>query len=217
MLKFEFAGKKEQPLKILCIGAHSDDIEIGCGGTMLRLLSEYENCEVHWLVLGSSGQRDGEAIAGANKFLANAKRKEILIENFRDGFFPYIGGEIKDYFEGLKRKVSPDVIFTHNRHDLHQDHRLISELAWNTFRDHLILEYEIMKYDGDMGNPNFFVHLDENASRAKVAWILECFKSQANHQWFTEDAFMALLRLRGIECNSSGKYAEGFFCRKMVI
>ena len=217
MLKFEFAGKKDRPLKILCIGAHSDDIEIGCGGTILRLLSEYADCEVHWLVLGSSGQRNGEAISGANKFLANAKRKEILIENFRDGFFPYMGGEIKNYFEELKKKVSPDIIFTHQRNDLHQDHRLVCELTWNTFRDHLILEYEVMKYDGDMGNPNFFVHLDQEICRIKVDGILDTFKSQASHQWFTGDTFLALLRLRGVECNAPGKYAEGFYCRKIVI
>jgi LmbE family N-acetylglucosaminyl deacetylase len=217
MLKFEFAGKKDRPLKILCIGAHSDDIEIGCGGTILRLLSEYHDVEVHWVVFGSSGERDNEARESAHKFLAAATKKEIIIEHFRDGFFPYIGLEVKSFVETLKKMVMPDVIFTHNRHDLHQDHRLISELTWNTFRDHLILEYEIMKYDGDIGNPNLFVHLDENTSRMKVAWIMECFKSQANHQWFNEDAFFALLRLRGIESNAPEKYAEGFYCRKAVI
>ena len=217
MLKFEFAGKKEQPLKILCIGAHSDDIEIGCGGTILRLLSEYEACEVYWLVLGSSGQRDGEAIASANKFLAGAKEKEIIVENFKDGFFPYIGEKIKEYFEGLKKRVSPDIIFTHQRNDLHQDHRLVCELTWNTFRDHLILEYEVMKYDGDMGNPNFFVYLDQDVCRRKVDGIMATFKSQTSHHWFTEDTFLSLLRLRGVESNSPGTYAEGFYCRKVVI
>ena len=161
MLNFNFKKTDEGSLKILCIGAHSDDIEIGCGGSILRLLSEYEDVEIHWVVLGSSGKRDKEALSSANKFLKNAKNKNIIINNFRDSFFPYMGGEIKKFFEKIRKKVSPDIVFTHYRHDLHQDHRLVSELTWNTFRDHLILEYEIMKYDGDIGVPNFFVHLDE--------------------------------------------------------
>jgi LmbE family N-acetylglucosaminyl deacetylase len=217
MLKFEFSTRKDQALKILCLGAHSDDIEIGCGGTILRLLSEYDDIEIHWVVFGSSGQRDSEAAASATKFLSGAKKKEIIIKNFKDGFFPYIGEEIKYFFEELKKKISPEVIFTHYRHDLHQDHKLISELTWNTFRDHLILEYEIMKYDGDLGIPNFFVPLDQRTCRMKIEMILETFKSQAHHQWFSEDAFFALLRLRGIESSSPGKYAEGFYCRKVVI
>lgn len=216
MLKLNFADK-DRPLKILYLGAHSDDIEIGCGGTILRLLSTYDEVEVYWVVFGSSGQRDNEAVDSATKFLARAKKKEIFIKNFKDGFFPYLGGEIKSFFEELKKQVSPDVIFTHYRHDLHQDHRVVSELTWNTYRHHLILEYEIMKYDGDIGNPNFFVHLDENTIRMKVALILECFKSQVNHHWFTEDAFLAMLRLRGIESNASENYAEGFYCRKAII
>jgi LmbE family N-acetylglucosaminyl deacetylase len=217
VLKFEFEITKDRPLKVLCLGAHSDDIEIGCGGTMLRLLSEYSTVYIHWIVFGSSGHRDDEAAASANKFLANAKKKKVLIENFKEGFFPYIGGEIKIYFEKLKKRVSPDIIFSHYRHDLHQDHRLISELTWNTFRDHQILEYEVMKYDGDMGNPNFFVHLDQRTCREKVTQILESFKSQRGHHWFSEDAFFALLRLRGIECNAPERYAEAFYCRKVVI
>lgn len=217
MLKFKFAINKDHPLKILCMGAHSDDIEIGCGGTILRLLSEYDNVEVYWVVLGSSGQRDTEASVSAHKFLSGTNKKEIIIKNYKDGYFPYIGGEIKNFFEELKKRISPDVIFTHYRHDLHQDHRLVSELTWNTFRNHLILEYEIMKYDGDMGNPNYFVHLDQRTCRMKVEQILDTFKSQAHHQWFSEDAFFALLRLRGIESNAPGNYAEGFYCLKVVI
>jgi LmbE family N-acetylglucosaminyl deacetylase len=217
MLKFELALKKEQPLKILCIGAHSDDIEIGCGGTILRLLAENDNVEVHWVVLGSSGQRDGEAGASANKFLADARKKKIIIEKFKDGFFPYIGGEIKNFFDKLKKKVSPDIIFTHYRHDLHQDHRLISELTWNTYRDHLILEYEVIKYDGDLGRPILFVPLTETVCRRKLEYILECFGSQRIKPWFTEDAFMSILRLRGIESNAPDRYAEAFYCRKVII
>jgi len=217
MLNFKFNAPPNQPLNVLCLGAHSDDIEIGCGGTILRLLSEYENIEVLWVVFGANGVRIDEATRSANQFLANAKKKNIIVENFKDGFFPYVGQEIKAYFEKLKKEISPDFIFTHYRHDLHQDHRVISELTWNTFRNHLILEYEIMKYDGDIGNPNLFVNLDHLTCQKKIRQILESFKSQSNHQWFSEDAFMALLRLRGIECNAHDKYAEGFYCRKIAI
>ncbi len=217
MIKLDFAIKTGSPLKILCLGAHSDDIEIGCGGTILRLLSEYDDVEVRWVVFGSSGQRDNEAVESANKFLEAAHKKAIIVKNFKDGFFPYNGAEIKKYFEELKKSISPDVIFTHYQYDLHQDHRLISELTWNTYRDHLILEYEIMKYDSDLGNPNFFVTLDQSICRRKIELILASFKSQAQHQWFSEDAFLALLRLRGVQINSPENYAEGFYCRKVRV
>jgi LmbE family N-acetylglucosaminyl deacetylase len=217
MLKLALSHQKKGALKILCLGAHSDDIEIGCGGTILRLLSEYHGVEIHWVVLGSKGKRDEEALASANKFLADAKKKKIIIKNFKESFFPYIGGEIKNFFEKLKKQVSPDIIFTHYRHDLHQDHRLISELTWNTYRDHLILEYEIIKYDGDLGSPNLFIHLDEVIGQKKISLIMECFKSQRNRDWFTDDAFLSMLRIRGIESKAPGKYAEGFYCRKLVL
>ncbi len=217
MLKFEFARKDDKALKVLCIGAHSDDIEIGCGGTILWLLSQYNDVEVHWLVLGSNGQRDREAKASAKKFLVNAKKKEIQIKNFKDGFFPYIGAEIKGLFETLKQSVSPDIIFTHYRHDLHQDHRLISELTWNTYRNHLILEYEIIKYDGDLGVPNFYVRLNEKICNKKIDYLIESFKTQANKDWFTPDTFLSILRIRGIESKAPEKYAEGFYCRKLVL
>ena len=217
MLRFAFGSKKTRPIKILCLGAHSDDIEIGCGGTILRLLSEYDDVEVHWVVVGSSGQRDAEALAGAEKFLANVKKKEIIIQHFKASFFPYRGEEIKEFFEKLKEKISPDIIFTHHRHDLHQDHRVISELTWNTYRDHLVLEYEIMKYDGDIGNPNVFVHLDETLCRKKIRFIMDSFRTQRGKDWFTPDAFLSLLRIRGIESKAPGQYAEGFYCRKVVL
>ena len=184
---------------------------------MLRLLSEYNNAEVHWIVFGSVGQRIKEATASANSFLAAAKKKKIITEHFRDGFFPYIGGEIKNYFEKLKKRVSPDIIFTHYRHDLHQDHRLISDLTWNTFRDHFILEYEIPKYDGDVGSPNFFVYLNESLCSKKIQYIIENFKTQRGNHWFTEETFLSILRLRGIESNAPEKYAEGFYCRKIAL
>ena len=204
------------PKKILALGAHADDIEIGCGGTILRLLEENPATDVCWVVMGATGQRRTEAIQSANLFLANAQRKEIVVKEFRDGYFPYIGTEIKDFFEELKRKYLPDLILTHYHGDLHQDHRLVSELTWNTFRNHLILEYEIVKYDGDLGAPNFFVHLNESIVRKKIQTIVGLFKSQEQKSWFTEDAFSSILRLRGIESNAPEKYAEGFYCRKIV-
>jgi LmbE family N-acetylglucosaminyl deacetylase len=216
MLRFQLPTEKGKPFKILCLGAHSDDIEIGCGGTILRLLSENDDVEVHWVVLGSNGKRDEEALVSAKKLLAGAKKKTITIKHFKESFFPYAGKEIKQFFEGLKRKISPDIIFTHYRYDLHQDHRLISELTWNTYRDHFILEYEIIKYDGDVGIPNLFVHLDEAICQKKISLIMECFKSQRNRDWFTPDAFLSILRIRGIECRAPEKYAEAFYCRKMV-
>src|SRR3954469_15442752 len=202
--------------RILALGAHADDIEIGCGGTILRLLEENSAVDVRWVVFGASGQRRTEALESANRFLANARRKEIVVRDFRDGYFPYTGGEIKDFFEDLKRQFLPDLILTHRREDLHQDHRLISELTWNTFRDHLILEYEIVKYDGDLGTPNLFVHLNETIVNKKIRAIAECFRSQKAKNWFNDDVFSSILRLRGVESNAPNKYAEGFYCRKIV-
>jgi len=217
MLTLQFASTPPRALQILCVGAHSDDIEIGCGGTILRLLSEHENAEVCWVVLGSTGQRHAEALMSAEIFLANAKKKDILIRNFKASFFPYVGDALKTFFEELKERVSPDLVFTHYRNDLHQDHRLISELTWNTYRNHLILEYEILKYDGDLGSPNFFVHLDDAICQKKISAIMDCFTTQRHKDWFTPDAFLSLLRIRGIESKAPGKYAEGFYCRKVVL
>lgn len=208
---------KGAPLKVLCLGAHSDDIEIGCGGTVLKLVREDKTIEFDWVVFSASQKRKTEARTSAEAFLAGAKRRTIVIKAFKDGFFPYIGGDIKDTFEALKRDVEPDLIFTHHRADLHQDHRLISELTWNTFRDHLIMEYEIPKYDGDLGAPNVFVGLDEAVAKKKIQHILKYFKSQAGNGWFTEDTFRAILRLRGVESNSPTRYAEGFYGRKLVL
>ena len=216
MLNFQFAPQKGRALTILCLGAHSDDIEIGCGGTILKLIEDYENVVFYWVVLSSNTIRRREAEESASAFLANTKQKSIIIKKFRNGFFPYIGGEIKKYFEELKRKVAPDVIFTHYRSDLHQDHRLISDLTWNTFRDHLILEYEIPKYDGDLGCPNFFIHLKETTCNLKIKYLFKYFQSKHENQWFSKEVFQALLRLRGIESNAPDKHAEAFYCRKIV-
>ena len=216
MLNLTFARQQDSIFRILCLGAHSDDIEIGCGGTILRLLEENPAAEVYWVVLGATGHRKAEAVESAHLFLAGARRKEIVIKEFRDGYFPYIGTEIKEFFEELKQKYFPDLILTHYREDLHQDHRLVSDLTWNTFRNHLILEYEIVKYDGDLGAPNFFVRLTEPIARKKIQTIVGCFKSQQDKSWFTEDAFASILRLRGLESNAADKHAEGFYCRKIV-
>ena len=209
-------ARKGGPLKILCLGAHCDDIEIGCGGTVLRLLSENPGAEVLWAVFSSNAARKAEAEACAERFLAGAGSKDVRILGFRDGFLPYAGAEVKDSFEDLKRQFAPDLILTHCRHDLHQDHRLVNELAWNTWRDHFILEYEIPKYDGDMGAPNFFVPLEEETCARKLSAILECYATQKGKQWFQEDTFRSLLRLRGMEANSPSRHAEAFYCRKAV-
>src|SRR5258708_8261703 len=216
MLTLDFARRRDSGVRIVGMGAESDDIDIGCGGRVLRWLAEYPSSEICWIVMGASGERRAEAVQSANLFLANARRKEIVVKECRDGYFPYNGAEIKDFFEDLKGKYVPDVILTHHREDLHQDHRLVSELTWNTFRSHLILEYEIAKYDGDLGAPNFFVHLTESVAQRKIRTILECFQSQKKKSWITDDAFCSILRLRGIESNAPNKYAEGFYCRKIV-
>jgi LmbE family N-acetylglucosaminyl deacetylase len=217
VLNCRLNSKDGEALKILCLGAHSDDIELGCGGTILKLIEDHERTELYWVVFSSSKRRRQEAAASARAFLEKAKRKTVVIKSFRDGFFPYSGREIKTYFERLKEKVAPDIVFTHYRSDLHQDHRVISDLAWNTFRNHLILEYEIPKYDGDLGCPNFFVHLTESLCNRKINYLVKYFKSQRENQWFDRETFQSLLRLRGIESNAPDKYAEAFYCRKLAL
>lgn len=202
---------------ILCIGAHADDIEIGCGGAILKLLAEHPLAKVVWVVLSADDQRELEARHSAELFLAEAAQSQIIVKRFRDAFFPYDGGEIKEYFRDLQRQVSPDVIFTHRRDDLHQDHRLVAELTWNTFRNHLILEYEIPKYEGDLGAPNVFFSLDKSRCARKVETIYQRFASQQSRSWFTEETFWSLLRIRGIECASPSGYAEAMHCRKLVL
>ena len=204
------------PLKVLCVGAHSDDIEIGCAGTILKLICQPRGAAVDWVVLGAGSKvRASEARASASGLLREARSKRIIIKGFRDGHFPFQGSAIKEYFEGLKR-AQPDVIFVHSRRDLHQDHRLACELTWQTFRDHLILEYEVPKWDGDFGSPNLFVELDENAVRRKAEHILHHFSSQGSRPWCTTDTFFGLARLRGMESRSPGNYAEAFYCRKLL-
>jgi LmbE family N-acetylglucosaminyl deacetylase len=211
VLTLDLARGRER-LAVLALGAHSDDIEIGCGGTILRLAREIPRLELTWVVLSAQGGRADEARAGAEAFGATT----VEVEDFDDAFFKY-GREVKEHFEALKQRVSPDVVLTHYGSDLHQDHRLVSELTWNTFRDHLILEYEIPKYDGDLGAPNVFVHLDEELCARKVETLQRCFPSQAEKPWFGEDLFRALLRLRGMESRAPSGLAEAFYGRKLVV
>jgi len=216
MLRLGFERREGRCYRILCLGAHSDDIEIGCGGTILELLRTQPALEFDWVVLSSGAERDREAKQSAELFLKGAAKKNIEVANFRTSFFPFEGLQIKEYLEALKKHGSPDLILTHTRDDLHQDHRVVNELTWNTWRSHLILEYEIPKYDGDLGRPNFFVPLSRETCDRKIKYLMECFKTQQDKHWFTEDLFLGLMRLRGMEANSPGKFAEAFYSRKAV-
>jgi LmbE family N-acetylglucosaminyl deacetylase len=203
--------------RVLCIGAHSDDIEIGCGATVLRLAESSPGVEFYWLVLSSNPARAREARRSAAAFLRGVRRKTVAVQSFRDGFLPYIGSPVKECFEELKKAFAPDLIFTHFRHDLHQDHRLACELTWNTFRNHLVLEYEIPKFDADLRSPNVFVPVSDPVRRRKLRLLMRYFGTQRSKQWFSEDLFQGLMRLRGIECASPTGYAEAFHCRKLVL
>jgi LmbE family N-acetylglucosaminyl deacetylase len=204
------------PLKVLSIGAHSDDIEIGCGGTLLQLAARAPRPEFRWVVLSTPGDRAEEAERGARKFLGTAATGAVRLHQFRDGYFPAQFDAIKDAFENIAREFRPDVVFTHTRNDRHQDHRVVSDLTWNTFRNHLILEYEIPKWDGDLGQPNIYVPLSSSAARRKSKTLLDVFGSQRAKDWFSEETFLGLLRLRGIECRADDGYAEAFHARKVL-
>lgn len=204
-------------LQVLCLGCHSDDIEIGCGGAILKFAAEHPDCTFHWVVFSAVGERAAEAQQSAKHFVDPSRINGPILKTFRDGFMPFVGAEIKTMFEDLKQAISPDIIFTHRREDAHQDHRLISDLTWNTFRNHLILEYEIPKYDGDMGQPNLFVPLPLETCEKKVDLITNTFHSQRGKLWFQRETFLSLMRLRGMECNASSGYAEAFYVRKLVL
>jgi LmbE family N-acetylglucosaminyl deacetylase len=206
----------KRPLKLLCLGAHSDDIEIGCGGLILSLLAHHPAVDIDWVVFSAPAQRDKEARRSASLFLRGARRKRVLLKQFRDGFFPFDGARIKTVFERLKSST-PDLVLTHHRDDRHQDHRVLSDLAWNTFRDHWILEYEIPKYDGDLGTPNCYVPLDPSTCARKVDYLNTAFGSQRDKHWFSSETFMGLMRLRGLECRAPGGYAEAFYSRKITL
>jgi LmbE family N-acetylglucosaminyl deacetylase len=213
MLGLSFEAATRPIERVLAIGGHGDDIEIGCGGTLLAL-TRSSKLSITWVVLSAPGDRANEARASAQQFARGAESLDVRIHEFRDGFLPYVGGEVKDVFEGLK-DVEPDLVFTHTRDDLHQDHRLACELTWNTFRDHLILEYEIPKYDGDLGTPNTFVPLEEACVEEKLRLIHEHFGSQHAKHWFDDELFRGLMRVRGME--SATRYAEAFTCRKLTL
>jgi LmbE family N-acetylglucosaminyl deacetylase len=205
------------PMSVLAIGAHPDDIEIGCAGTLMKLIGVGAVADVHWIVLTGQGGREHEARASAEAILAPVASKHVRLYEFRDGFLPDEWGAVKREFEALKAVTSPDLILTHRRDDLHQDHRVCCELTWNTFRDHLILEYEVPKYDGDLGAPNAFVALDRELRDRKIAHLMRHFPTQAAREWFQEELFAGLLRLRGMECNAPGTFAEAFYCHKVVL
>lgn len=217
MIKLNLDSSNDKALKILCLGAHSDDIEIGCGGTILRLIDQYPNCTFHWVVFSAIGVRRSEAEQAAGWFAGSHRLERLLLKEFRDGFMPFVGAEIKATFEELKQTISPDLILTHQRSDAHQDHRLLSELTWNTFRNHFILEYEIPKYDGDLGQPNAFIPLDSEMCQAKIRYLMNAFQSQRSKKWFEESTFHSLMRLRGMECNAPSGYAEAYYCRKLLL
>ena len=206
----------DRPVKsVLCIGAHSDDIEIGCGGALLHLARSFPQAHFHWVVLSGSPLRAREARASAAAFM-RGHHFTLTCATFRDGYFPFQGEALKEHFETLK-PIKPDIIFTHRREDAHQDHRQVAQLTWNTFRDHCILEYEIPKWDGDLRTPNVYVRLDKAIAAKKTRLLIKHFGTQRNKHWFTPDTFLGLLRLRGLECASPSGFAEGFHGYKIAL
>jgi len=202
--------------RILCLGAHPDDIEIGCGGTILRLREQIPDAEWDWVVLTGNETRHAEARASAARFLGDTAAKRLRLQSFRDGYLPYDGAQVKDFFESIKREIQPDLILTHFGKDRHQDHRVVSELTWNTWRNHLILEYEIPKYDGDLGQPEVFFPIDRSTAEKKTRMVLDVYASQQTKEWFDSEVLLALMRLRGVECNAPDRFAEAFYARKSV-
>jgi LmbE family N-acetylglucosaminyl deacetylase len=203
--------------RVLAIGAHSDDLEIGCGGTVLALTRANPGLAVHWVVLAANGDRADEARRSAETLLADAGTRSVEVHAFRDGYLPHTGAEVKDTFEDLKARVSPDLVLTHTSGDFHQDHRLVCELTWNTFRNHMILEYEIPKWDGDIGRPNVYVPLERSVVQAKIDLLGGHFDTQRRKDWYDVEVFRGLMRIRGMECRSSSGYAEAFVARKLKL
>jgi LmbE family N-acetylglucosaminyl deacetylase len=216
MKGLQFAAPGDR-LAVLCLGAHSDDIEIGAGATLLNLMDRGVRLDVHWCVLSGGNDREREARASATDFLSRAASAKVEVASFRDGFFPEQGEQIKSWFELLKQRVEPDIILTHRRDDAHQDHRQLSRLTWNTFRDHCILEYEIPKWDGDIGQPNLYVPVSAGALQRKIDLLISHFGSQRSKQWFDAETFLGLARLRGMECRAPERFAEAFFARKLSL
>ena len=216
MLALKLAAPSRRPLEVLCVGAHCDDIEIGCGGTVLWLQQQYRRCRIHWVVLTSVPARQQEAERSAKAFLRTSARGELRIGELPDGYLPAHFAEVKAEFERLKSAISPDLVLTHHGHDRHQDHSLVSQVTWQTFRDHLIWEYEIPKYDGDLTTPSMYVPLRAAIAARKVDIIMRAFASQRSKSWFTAENLLAVLRLRGLESRSTTGFAEAFHCRKLV-
>lgn len=208
-------ARRGDRLCVLCLGAHSDDIEIGIGGTILHWINAGVHLDVHWCVLSAFGERAVEANASAAAFLAGASSIRIKLASFRDTFFPYQGDELKEWFADLRSQVDPDVIFTHRKDDAHQDHREVCQLTWNAFRNHLILEYEIPKWDGDLGQPNGYMPIQAKVLERKIELLISNFGSQRSKDWFDPETFRGLARLRGIECRAPDGYAEAFSLRKV--
>lgn len=202
---------------VLCLGAHADDIEIGCGGSLLQMIDANPHLHVHWYVFSGDSKRKQEAISSAERFVSGAQKTTITTFDFRDSFFPDQWSQIKTCFADIANKIKPDLIFTHRHNDRHQDHRVMSELTWCAFRNHLILEYEIPKYEGDLGNPNWYMPISKRYCGKKITNLLDCFESQLDKPWFDAELFRSLMRLRGSECNSSSRYAEAFHCRKATL
>lgn len=217
MIPLTLGAAPTKPLQIMCLGAHSDDIEIGCGGTILKLLEAYPGSSVTWVVFSANAEREKEARGSAADFLRGAQDADVVVHNFKESYFPHVASEIKDAFEQLKQKPKPDLIFAHHRHDLHQDHRVLAELVWNTFRNHLILEFEIPKYEGDLGNPSVLVPLTRAHADHKVDLLMRHFASQAGRAWFRPDTFHGLMSIRGVECHAPEGRAEAFHARKIVL
>lgn len=215
MLRLALAVPADRPLHILCLGAHSDDIEIGAGGTIFALLERYPGAHVHWVVFSALGERAQEACASAATFLTKAERRRVDLHEFRDGIFPDEITKLKAIFEAIKNGSTPDLIFTHVREDHHQDHRTIAEMTANTFRDHLVLGYEIPKYDPDLGNPNLFQNLSSAHADAKVAALMAHFATQRSKRWFSPETFRGLMYIRGVQSASPTGLAEGFYARKL--
>lgn len=213
-LKLPAAGER---LAVLCLGAHSDDIEIGAGGTLMQWIATGAKLDVVWCVLSARGEREDEARRSAAAFLSGAASTRIEVMNFKDGFFPAESEQIKGWFEALKLRVQPGLILTHRRDDAHQDHREVCRHTWSTFRDHLVLEYEIPKWDGDLGRPNLYVPLGASVLERKMDLLLAHFGSQRSKDWFDRDTFAGLARLRGMECRAPERYAEAFFANKLVL
>jgi LmbE family N-acetylglucosaminyl deacetylase len=216
MRALQFARPGDR-LSVLCLGAHSDDLEIGTGATLLSMMDRGIDLAVHWCVLSGVGEREREAKASAADFLSKVASAQIEVLAFKDGFFPEQGDAIKSWFEILKARTNPDLILTHYRDDAHQDHRQVCRLTWNTFRDHCILEYEIPKWDGDLGRPNFYVPVSAEALRRKIELLNVHFGSQRSKQWFDSELFLGLARIRGMECRAPERYAEAFFARKLLV